>query len=221
MTGNSISSVTDEDNVSTLDKVRVMSTAKRGDLKKDQMVKLVINFIAHIDHLESDLDKYKMAFRELRELKKAVFVDATGANAHGDVPVGLTQEYWDTGDRSDIRWDAIHKLAAEQNGSPVATNEVVSVMANADATSVTISVEEDDTIFRTQAAKAKSLADYREAVNRSQAATQAANLAKDVQQRDDRQQAPERHQREKRERYTKATGRWPTCPIMCGSKSCN
>jgi hypothetical protein len=79
----------------------------------------------------------------------------------------------------------------------VATNNVVSVVANADATSVTTSVEEDDTIFRTQAAKAKSLADYREAVNWSEAAMQAANLAKDVQQQDDRQQAREHQQRKK------------------------
>jgi hypothetical protein len=221
MAGTSVGLVTNEDNVLTLDKVRVMSTAKRGNLKKDQLVKLAINFIAHIDRLESDLDKYKMVFRELRELKKAVFVDATGANAHGDVPAGLTQKYWDTGDRSDIRWDAIHKLAAEQNGSPVATNNIVNVVANVDATSVSTSVEEDDTILRTQAAEAKSLADYREAVKRSQAATQTAKLAKDVQQRDNRQQARERQQREKRERYMKATGRWPTCPIMCGSKTCN
>jgi tmRNA-binding protein len=96
----------------------------------------------------------------------------------------------------------------------VATNDVVSVVANADATSVPTSVptsvEEDDTILRTWAAKAKSLADYREAVKRSQAATQTANLAKDVQQRDDRQQARERQQRKKQERYMKATGRWPT-----------
>jgi hypothetical protein len=221
MTGISVCLVTDEDNVPTLDKVRVMSTAKRGNLKKDQLVKLAINFIAHIDRLESDLDKYKLVFRELRELKKAVFVDVTGANAHGDVPVGLTQEYWDTGDRSDIRWDAIHKLAAEQNCPPVATNDVVSVVANEDATSVATPVEEDDTIFRTQVAEAKSLADYREAVKRSPAAMQAANLAKEVQQRDDRQQARKRQQREKQERYTKVTGRWPTCPIMCGSKACN
>jgi hypothetical protein len=133
----------------------------------------------------------------------------------------LWQEYWDTGERSDIRWDAIHKLAEEQNGSSVATNDVVSVVANADATSVATSVKEDDTILRTRAAVAESLVDYKEAIKRSQAATQTANLAKDVQQRDDRQQARKRQQREKRERYTTAIGRWPTCPIMCGSKTCN
>jgi hypothetical protein len=101
-------------------------------------VKLVNSFIAYIDRLESDLEKNKAPSNgeirtELRELKKD--------NAHGDVPVGLTQEYWDTGDRSDIGWDAIHKLAGEQNGTPVASNGVVNVVANADATSV----EEDDT----------------------------------------------------------------------------
>jgi hypothetical protein len=50
-------------------------------------------------------------------LKEAVFIDATGTNAFGDVPVGLTQEYWDTGNRRVISWDTIHKLAAEQDGT--------------------------------------------------------------------------------------------------------
>jgi hypothetical protein len=36
---------------------------------------------------------------ELKEFKEAVFIDATGTSACGDVPVGLTQEYWDTGNR--------------------------------------------------------------------------------------------------------------------------
>jgi hypothetical protein len=70
------------------------------------------------------------------------------------VPVGLTQEYWDTGDRSDIRWDAIHKLAGEQNGTPVASNGVVNVVAHADATSV----EEDDTSKSIKLAKRVKLA---------------------------------------------------------------
>jgi hypothetical protein len=46
--------------------------------------------------------------------------------------------------------------------------------------------DNNDAIFRTQAAKAKTLGDYKEAVSQSQAATQAADLAKGVQQRDDR-----------------------------------
>jgi hypothetical protein len=87
---------------------------------------------------------------ELRRLKEAVFVNATGANAHGDVPVGLTQEYWDTGNRSVIGWDAIHKFAPEQNGTPGASNNVVvNAMANTNATSV----EEDDTSSKAKSVK--------------------------------------------------------------------
>jgi hypothetical protein len=72
------------------------------------------------------------------------------ANAHGEVPVGLTQEYWDTGDRLIIGWDAIHKLAAEQNGTPGASNNVVvKVVANANATFV----EEDDTSSKAKTVK--------------------------------------------------------------------
>jgi hypothetical protein len=59
---------------------------------------------------------------ELKELKEVVFIDATGTNACGDVPVGLTQEFWDTGNRRVISWDTIHKLAAEQGGTSVEYN---------------------------------------------------------------------------------------------------
>jgi hypothetical protein len=81
---------------------------------------------------------------ELKELKEAVFVvDATGANAYGDVPVSLSQMYWDTGNRTVIGWDAIHKLAAEQTAEQTpndgAKRGVVNAVVNA------TSVEEDNT----------------------------------------------------------------------------
>jgi hypothetical protein len=79
MTGNRETGlVTDEDNVLTLDEDRVMSTAKRGNLKKDQLVKLAINFIAHIYRLESNLDKYKMAFRKVRQTIKGKLRESRG-----------------------------------------------------------------------------------------------------------------------------------------------
>jgi hypothetical protein len=158
MASTSVSSVTDQEEY-TLDSVREMSTAKRSSLKKEQLVKLVNSFIAHIDRLELDLEKNKAPINvnddselstELRRLKEAVFLDATGANAHGDVPVGLTQEYWDTGNRLVIGWDAIHKLATEQNGTPEASNDVmVNAVANANATSV----EEDNTSSKAKSVK--------------------------------------------------------------------
>jgi hypothetical protein len=87
---------------------------------------------------------------------------------------------------------------------------------------------EDESVVRVESvesvedkAVSKTFADYQAAVRQSQAATQASTQANEVQRRDERHQARERRQREKRDCYTKATGRWPTCPIMCGSKTCN
>jgi hypothetical protein len=57
MAGTSVGSVTDEEYM--LDNFREMSTTKRSNLKKDQLVKLVNSFIAYIDRLESDLEKNK------------------------------------------------------------------------------------------------------------------------------------------------------------------
>jgi hypothetical protein len=104
---------------------------KLQKLQKVRLLELVQVCIAHITLLESEKDKAPanvsdvsdVLKTELRKLKVAVFVNSTGANAHEIVPVGLTQGYWDTGDRSDISWEAIHKLAAEPNGTPVARNE--------------------------------------------------------------------------------------------------
>jgi hypothetical protein len=112
------------------------------------LLEVVNSCMSHITLLDLEKDKAPINNNsqelrtELRELKKAVFIVevTTGANAHSDVPVGLTQGYWDTGNRSDIGWDAIHKLAAEQNGTPVASNSVVNAVAI-----TTTSVEEDNT----------------------------------------------------------------------------
>jgi hypothetical protein len=138
----------------TLDNVRD-GKVKTKLLKKDQLQELCATLIGHIDSLELELEKNKAPHNvstpyetfklraELKELKKAVFADATGTNACGDVPVGLTQEYWDTGDRQVIPWGAIHRLAAEQNGTPKTSTvednakHVVNAVVNAvNATSV-------------------------------------------------------------------------------------
>jgi hypothetical protein len=107
---------------------------KLNALKKVQLLELCNTFIGHIGRLELELEKNKAPHNvstsnetfelraELKELKEAVFIDATGTNACGDVPVGLTQEYWDTGNRRVISWDTIHKLAAEQGGTNVEDN---------------------------------------------------------------------------------------------------
>jgi hypothetical protein len=121
--------------------IREMGQDKLQKLQKVRLVEAINACMTHIDFHE--LEKYKAPAdvndsklrSELRELKKAVFVHTTGANTHGDVPAD-TQEYLN---RSDIRWDAIHKLATEQNGNPVAHN-ATPMTSNADATPVTTSV---------------------------------------------------------------------------------
>jgi hypothetical protein len=154
---------------------------------------------------------------ELRELKKAVFVNASDGNA------AYTQDTQDYMDRADTGWDAILKLAAEQtppggihsggsagdggNGSNGSGNG----FDQADA---------DEDIFRSQAVD-RTYADYKEAVRQSQAASQVATEAQAVRKRDDRLQDRERAQHAKRDDYVKRTGRRPTCPVMAGSKACS
>jgi hypothetical protein len=125
MAGSSVSADPEE---LTLDNVRD-GKVKLNVLKKVQLLELCNTFIGHISRLEFELEKNKAPHNvstsnetfelraELKELKEAVFIDATGTNACGDVPVGLTQEYWDTGNRRVISWDTIHNLAAEQDGT--------------------------------------------------------------------------------------------------------
>jgi hypothetical protein len=106
---------------------------------------------------------------ELKELKDLVLVNVDGFNAKGDKPTGsLSQTNWDTSDRS-VPWDVINRVV------------------EADALSSSLGrdgdCDNDGAILRTQASEAKTLGDYMEAFMQSQAATQAADLAKGVQQR--------------------------------------
>jgi hypothetical protein len=130
MAGSSVSADSEE---LTLDNIRD-GKFKLNVLKKVQLLELCNIFIGHIGRLELELEKnmaphnvstsnetFKLR-AELKELKEAVFIDATGTNACGDVPVGLTQEFRDTGNRRVISWDTIHKLAAEQGGTNVEYN---------------------------------------------------------------------------------------------------
>jgi hypothetical protein len=121
----------------TVVSIRVMGQVKLEKLQKARLVEAVNAYRAHINLLEdkapANNDDSKLR-SELRELKKSVFVDAAGAsaNAHGSVPDD-TQDYLD---RSDIGFDAILKLSAEQKRTPVAS-----------ATPVSTSIGEDDTVM--------------------------------------------------------------------------
>jgi hypothetical protein len=127
MTGGSVSADPSLNKL-TLDNVRD-GKVKYKNLKKDQLQELCATLLGHIEDLELGLEKAKAPHNvstpdktfelraELKELKEAVFVDESGTNAMGDKPVGLTQAYWDTGNRRVIPWDAINRLAeAASNG---------------------------------------------------------------------------------------------------------
>jgi hypothetical protein len=156
---------------------------------------------------------------EFRALKTAVFANASNGF--------VTQETQDCLDRPNTGWDAIHKLAAEQNPPPAPPPSAVAGTGDGGNGSGSNGsghgfdqADANEDIFRSQTVD-RTYADYKEAVRQSQAASQVATEAQAVQKRDDRLKDREQLQREKRVRYTKATGRWPTCPIMCGSKVCN
>jgi hypothetical protein len=128
----------------TLDNVRD-GRVKYKNLKKDQLQDLYATLLGHIEDLELGLEKAKAPHNvstpdktfelraELKELKEAVFVDKSGTNAMGDKPVGLTQAYWDTGNRMVIPWDVINRLAEE---APSGEDDVKRVVNAVNATSV-------------------------------------------------------------------------------------
>jgi hypothetical protein len=74
--------------------IREMGQVKLEKRQKAWLVEAVNACLAHIDLLEDGNNDSKVRV-ELRELKKAVFVDA--ANAHGSVPAD-THDYLDRSD---------------------------------------------------------------------------------------------------------------------------
>jgi hypothetical protein len=161
MGGSSVSSADLDD--PTLANVRD-GKVKTKTLRKDQLQELCATLLGHIDDLELNLEKAKAphsvstpdkTFKlraELKELKDVVFVVESGTNTCGDKPVRLTQEYWDTGNRQVIPWDAVHRLAAEQNGTPSNGEDNVKRVVNA---VIATSVEEGDHNTSSEAKSAK------------------------------------------------------------------
>jgi hypothetical protein len=91
----------------TVTGIREMGQVKLEKRQKAWLVEAVCACMAHIDLLESK-DGNDEVRLELRELKKAVFVNASDGSA------AYTQDTQDYMDRADTGWDAILKLAAEQ-----------------------------------------------------------------------------------------------------------
>jgi hypothetical protein len=100
-------SVSSEVDSPTVNGIREMSQVRLEKRQKAWLVEAVCACMAHIDLIESK-DGNDEVRLELRELKKAVFVNAS----HGSA--AYTQYTQDYMDRADTGWDAILKLAAEQ-----------------------------------------------------------------------------------------------------------
>jgi hypothetical protein len=100
-------SVSSEVDSPTVNGIREMSQVRLEKRQKAWLVEAVCACMAHIDLIESK-DGNDEVRLELRELKKAVFVNAS----HGSA--AYTQDTQDYMDRADTGWDAILKLAAEQ-----------------------------------------------------------------------------------------------------------
>jgi hypothetical protein len=99
--------------------IREMGQAKLEKLHKPRFVEAIIACMAYIDLLKSDrtpaaADDNSKLRSELRELKKAVFVNEADGDAY-------TQDTQDVLDGSNVGWDAINKLAEEQNPAPLTT----------------------------------------------------------------------------------------------------
>jgi hypothetical protein len=101
--------------------IREMGQTRLEKLYKPRLIKAVNACMAYITLLESDRtpaaadDNYYKLRSELRELKKAVFVNAAEGDAY-------TQDTQDVLDGPNVGWDTINKLAEEQNtAGPPAT----------------------------------------------------------------------------------------------------
>jgi hypothetical protein len=112
---------------------------------------------------------------KLKELKDLVLVNVDGFNAKGDKPTSLlSQTNWDMSDRS-VPWDVINGVVeVDALAIAAAAANAANVAGDDDKTSDEAS-QSNDAIFRTQAAEAKTLGDYKEAVRQSQEGRQPAD----------------------------------------------
>jgi hypothetical protein len=109
-------SVSSEVDLPTVTGLREMSQVKLEKHHKAWLIEAVNACMDHIDLLESNEDSNEVGNdskvrSELRELKADVYVNAVSVQV-------ITQDMQDFMDRPDTRWDAIHKLAAEQKATP-------------------------------------------------------------------------------------------------------
>jgi hypothetical protein len=98
----------------TVTGIREMVQARLEKLHKPRLIKGITACMALIDLLESGGSEVSKVRSELKELKLSVFTNASATTATSTVNA-VTQDTQDFLDRPNIGWDAIHKLAKEQN----------------------------------------------------------------------------------------------------------
>jgi hypothetical protein len=101
----------------TVTGIREMVQARLEKLHKPRLIKGITACMALIDLLESGGSEVSKVRSELKELKLSVFTNASATTATSTVNA-VTQDTQDFLDRPNIGWDAIHKLAKEQNPTP-------------------------------------------------------------------------------------------------------
>jgi hypothetical protein len=120
-------SVSSEVDSPTVTGIREMGQVKLEKRQKAWLVEAVCACMAHIDLIESKDGNYEVRLK-LRELKKAVFVNAS------DGSVAYTQDTQDYMDRADTGWDAILKLAAAKSTSTAFTSSTAAAASKSTLT---------------------------------------------------------------------------------------
>jgi hypothetical protein len=113
----------------TVTGMREMGQARLEKLHKPRLIEGITACMALIDLLESGSKVSKVTEvskirSELKELKLAVFTNASTSTT----VCAVTQYTQDVLDRPNIGWDAIHKMAKEQNPAPDTTEALNAVV---------------------------------------------------------------------------------------------
>jgi hypothetical protein len=112
----SVGSVSDVDPPPTVAGIREMGDDKSAKLMKyhkPRLIEAIVTCMARIDLLETSDDGNVRS--ELRRLKASVFAKASASTSNAVV----LQDTQDILDRLNVGWDAINKLAEEQNPTPL------------------------------------------------------------------------------------------------------
>jgi hypothetical protein len=188
---------------------------KEPSANKSQLFDAIWSLLRDLDAATNESATVRSEFRAL---KTAVF-----ANASNGI---VTQGTQDCLDRPNTGWDAIHKLAAEQNPptAPPSAAAGTGDGGNGNGSGSNGSGRDDDeeevlnALLFTQGQAEFQLVEAKRA---TQYAKQQATHAKKERQRDERRQVREQEHTARREEYERKHGRPPVCPRYNRSEECD